>query len=376
MQRFKLIIKGGYGLTNFGDDALLYVLSKNLLPYFNKDDVTFASYKNDYNEQFINGFNEINVSEYKNIPTEILIYGGGTQFYNFKKPPSIIRKYLSKIKQILLLKKAKQPILNQNYNYLGALGIGIGPFENDYKQNKELLTKKEFKKMSFISIRDHTSFKFCNKWNLDNFRLESDICYSLDNTHFFQKQKNNNIKKVGIIVRDWDHTREGNAYYEKISILQDKLKKENIEVTLILFATNSDNYWNSKKTNFDNVLEWIPTKMSMESFIEELNNFDLFITARYHGAVFATLLGKPFISIIVEQKLSLISDIFINSSEKWIYPFDVNNCMNKIKIIDENYSYCSEKAIEEALKQKELSEIMFKRFIKFCEEKKITKDLI
>jgi len=376
MQKFKLIIKGGYGLTNFGDDALLYVLSKNLLPYFNKDDVAFASYKNDYNEQFINGFEEINVSKYKNIPTEILIYGGGTQFYNFKKPPSMVRKYLSKIKQILLLRKEKKLILDENYNYLGALGIGIGPFENDYKHSKELSTKTEFKKMSFISIRDYSSFELCNKWKLDNFRLESDICYSLDNPHFFQKKENNNIRKIGIIVRDWDHTREGKAYYEKISILQENLKKENIEVTLILFATNSDNYWNNKKINFDNVLEWIPEEMTMNSFIENLNVFDLFITARYHGAVFSTLLGKPFISIVVEQKLSLISDIFANSSKKWIYPFNIDNCINNIKIIDKDYSNYCEKTVQEALKQKELSEVMFKRFIKFCEDKKITKDSI
>jgi polysaccharide pyruvyl transferase WcaK-like protein len=375
MQKYKLIIKGGYGLTNFGDDALLYVLSSNLLPYFNKNDVAFACYKNNYNKLFINGFEIINVSEYKNTPTKVLIYGGGTQFYNFKKPPSLLRKYLSRIKQFLLFKKEGKILSNQNYDYIGALGIGVGPFENDYKQSKELLTKIKFKEMSFISIRDHSSFELCNKWHIDNFRLESDICYSLDNQYFFQKQKNKKIQKIGIIVRDWDHTKEGSAYYEKISTLYDKLKKENIEVTLILFATNSDNYWNNKKADFENVLEWIPEKMSMDFFIEKLNTFDLFITARYHGAIFSTLLGKPFISIVVEQKLSLISDIFINSSEKWIYPFDVSSRIDKIKIIDVNYSHYCEETIKEALKQKELSEIMFKRFINFCEEKKITKEL-
>jgi polysaccharide pyruvyl transferase WcaK-like protein len=375
MKKYKLIIKGGYGLTNFGDDALLYTLSYNIKPYFDSNDVAFACYKNEYNTQYTNGFEIIDVKEFKNINTKFLVYGGGTQFYNFKAPYTKSRVLLSKIKQFLLGNKKKIKIQDKkNYDLIGAIGVGLGPFINDTKQNKELSIKKEFERMSFVSVRDEFSSSKSQEWKLNNVKYEADICYSMENKLFFQKNINSNIKKIGIIVRDWDHTEEGKAYYERIVEVTKKLEKENYEVTLILFAVNSDNYWNNEKIKFKNILEWKPSEMTIESFVNDLNNFDLFITARYHGVVFATLLGKPFISIVVEQKLRLISDIYKSGSKKWKYPFEVNDCINKIKEIDQRYKQYSNNIINETLNQKKLSDRMFKRFIDFCNSNNLTKD--
>ncbi len=376
MQKYKLLIKGGYGLTNFGDDALLYVLSNNLVKYFNKSDVAFACYESTYTKKFTSRFKIIDVSEFKKTPTSLLIYGGGTQFYNFKKAPSKFRKFLSSIKQLILLKNLNKTTNEINYHYLGGLGIGLGPFINDNNQIKENQTKEELKKMSFISVRDTESSNLCKKWGIDNFKQEADICYSMENKYFYQEPENQNIKKVGIIVRDWNHTKEGSDYYTKILNITEKLNKKGIEVTLILFAKGSDKYWDEQKNQFTNILEWDPNNMSMEDFIEKLNYFDSFITARYHGAVFATLLGKPFISIVVEQKLSLISDIYKSCSMKWEYPFEIDDCLLKLNHIDKNYKKFSKQIIKETIKQKELSNLMFDRFINFCKEKKITKDEI
>ena len=50
-----------------------------------------------------------------------------------------------------------------------------------------------------------------------------------------------------------------------------------------------------------------PNNDNINDFIAKHYNFDLVITARFHGAVFASLIGKPFITIGIEPKLEMIS---------------------------------------------------------------------
>lgn len=368
---YKIVIKGGYGLTNFGDDALMYVLASKLRPYFKDDEVAFACYDNEYNQKLSHGFCIEPVQYFKAIETDLLLFGGGTQFYSFLPERSKTRKILSMLKQFLKSPKgfmfSRQSV---GYKHMAAIGIGVGPFLENADLTPEINAKQLFSEMSYIAVRDTESYKEMCKWNLSEAKLYSDICYLSD---VKISNKRTSIQRIGIIVRDWIHTIEGRAYYDKIIPLVGELEKKGYEVTLIMFAKQPDAYWNSKKSDFIRVLEWNPDSATIEEFIEQLTSFDLFVTARYHGAVFAGLLNIPFVSIVVEQKLALISDTYKDCSKKWEYPFNTDDCLNSISEIDTNYIATQKQIYQTTQLQKEKANQMFSNFLDFCKSIHISK---
>ncbi len=372
---YKLVIKGGYGLTNFGDDALMYTLSLKLKNYFEEDEVSFACYYNKYNKLFSNGYHIESIENFKYIKTELLLFGGGTQFYSFLPKRSMVRIFLSKIKRFLLnptsvLSKISQAKRKLGYKNIAAMGIGVGPFLEGSDLLAEKNAKEIFSQMSYVAVRDTYSLFKMREWKINQVKAYADICYLMDNTQY-TFQKHTQVKKIGIVVRDWNNTAEGEAYYESIIPLVQKLEEQKYEVTLIIFAKKSDKFWNSNKKHFAKVLEWEPNTNTIEDFMKQLSFFDLILTARYHGAVFSTLLNIPFISIVVEQKLELISEIYKDSCEKWEYPFNINDCMEKIDRVNKNYSEIISNVHTTTIGQRKKATDMFNDFIDFCKEENI-----
>ena len=83
------------------------------------------------------------------------------------------------------------------------------------------------------------------------------------------------------------------------------------------------------------VNQWNPDQMTIDSYLSELQRYDLFVTARYHGAVVASLMKKPFITIGIEPKLEMIADLF--DMPCWQTPYDVSECIDYVKIIESQY---------------------------------------
>jgi len=80
-------------------------------------------------------------------------------------------------------------------------------------------------------------------------------------------------------------------------------------VQFIVFSDLRDNDWlNTLKLINEDILVWNPDIDRIENFMDKLNNFDLFISARFHGVIFSTLLNKPAISIAIEPKLELVKE--------------------------------------------------------------------
>lgn len=372
MRKFKIVVRGGYGLTNFGDDALLQSIHRDYLDDYSNSELgyscTYADYlKNDIGDYEILPLN----SNYSDL-TDILIYGGGTQFYSFNneqtffektfskmtllfKPKKLIQSIAFKLKHVFYSEKQKddEKVLSM------ALGIGLGPFLDVSNPQKELKTKQLFEKMSFVAVRDIYSLKKCKEWNLQNYAMYADLCFKMKHSKFFPNKTNKNIEKVGVIVRDWNNTKKGKSYRLNLIQTVDAIRKSGKDVTFIIFAKDKDPSWlKTLKRNNEKILLWDPDIFSIRTFFDELSVFDIFITARYHGAVFSAMLGKPFITIEVEQKLTMISELFSDSSYNWSYPFfklDLIKALNKIEL---NYEDFSSKTVSIALKQKQLAEKM------------------
>ena len=225
-------------------------------------------------------------------------------------------------------------------------------------------TKNLFLRMGFIAVRDKYSYEKCKEWGIKNIKLYSDLCFLMNDEIKLKKTKNN-IKKIGIIVRDWPHTKNGAAYYEKILPLKNNLLLKGYFVNIIIFSQYRDVYWLNKLKRQTDVIVWDPANNTISDFIYKLNEFDLFITSRYHGAIFSALLEKPFITICVEQKLELISDIYHKCSKKWCYPFNIDECVDFVSDINKNYKTYQKEIILINTKQRKLAKEMFNEFINY-----------
>lgn len=373
MKNYDIIVRGGYGLTNFGDDALLKSIHTNYLFNYSEEDLAYSSTNAEYLKKDIGNFDILPLDVNYNKVTKILIYGGGTQFYSFKAKKSLLKKILSNFHLVFDPKKiiygVKNVIVekwfsrynsdNNNSPIKMAFGIGVGPFLEGANPIVEKQTKALFQRMAFVAVRDKYSFQKCKEWGVKNFDIYSDLCFNMEHEDFFPKEPKQKLDKIGVVVRDWDKTKKGDSY--RLGLLESVrlLREEGKEVQFIIFAKDKDNKWmNALKKENEKFLLWNPEIYSIDKFFSLLSYFDLFVTARYHGAIFSAMLGKPFITIEIEQKLSMISEVFSDSSFNWSYPFQPNDLLKNIENIESNYVAFSSNVVKEALNQRKLAKKM------------------
>jgi hypothetical protein len=100
-------------------------------------------------------------------------------------------------------------------------------------------------------------------------------------------------------------------------------------VDFISFSKRSDALWAVRlEKRGEHLAAWNPQEQTVAQFIELLRGYDAFITARYHGAVFASLLRRPVVCIQVEPKLRLIADLLGRGARLWHYPFSARESLN------------------------------------------------
>ena len=364
-----IIVRGGYGFGNFGDDALMYTIVKELEEVSN--DITLLCKKEAYIKKLLPNTEVIDYEKLEEpIYSNLLVYGGGTQFYHFKKnklnkglkhkltSPSHILKYLDK--KILSKNKYienKFKIMEFASN-VALVGVGVGPFEVP-NSLIEKQTAKLFANSNFVGVRDKFALNKSKEWGVEKPFLSPDICYSFK-SEFLDRYTNNSIeiKKIGIIVRDWNFANGGGEYYNNLIKSSKLLKEQGYEVKFIVFDAKSDSFWLSKRIELEMIV-WNPLIDTFNSFLEEISIFDLFITARFHGAIFASILQTPFITIEVEQKLRFISEVYKDSSACWGKPFEVVELLNKIELLNKDYSLNRTKTIFKMKELKKFSDDMF-----------------
>lgn len=338
-------VKGGYGYGNFGDDAMMLVVYAVVSEAFPSSKIVFICKDAAYIKRFIPGSSILECKNVNDIDCRFLIYGGGTQFYSFPRTTRswafrILRKARNplQIAREFVLMLAKAVVPSPAREVFG-LGIGAGPFIENHTSIKE--TRRLLRNMSYISVRDISSYNFCRDSGCRNVTLRSDLCYLpgfWESLGIRPTSSNHRaIQKIGIIVRDWPHTIHGDSYATPALEVATRLRNEGKEVTFILFS-KSDRAWRKRLSESNTIpITWDPDKQTVADFLKSLLEFDLFITARYHGAVFASILCKPIVCIEVEQKLRLVSKLIGEGSRLWSYPFQASDCLSMISDIEREY---------------------------------------
>ena len=361
---YDTLVKGGYGLYNFGDDMLLLTLHAMLESCSLTSDIAYLCKNSSYLKKLIPNISIASHTDRDFIKTNRLVYGGGTQFYDFSKADTITT--CGRILRILAKNKFLYEQLRTVYrwtknrikfdvdqaNTITALGIGIGPLRSDSMHYNS--TRKLFKKMDFVATRDEISQKFCDEWGLVNAELFNDICYwePFYSSVITPMKAKRHVEKIAIVVRDWPHNERGMSYYDSILRVFNLLLKRGYKPTFCLFKGDKEPYWVQKFKAADiKYLTWNPDKQTVSFFCDQLAEFDLFISARFHGAVFATLLERPVICIDIEPKLSLASKSLGTSNLIWKYPFKDYECLSLIDEVNENYKTYLDNAVTVKVQQ-------------------------
>lgn len=339
----KVLIRGCIGNKNFGDDLLIYAISLVMRQVSDKCDCYFLADNVKYLDNIVDDIKIIEPFKLKG-KFDVIIYAGGTQFASFKNKTA--RRFPS-IKRVLHLIVSPSlfwfKLLNKlgfstfSYEKIFFVGIGIGPFykkDNYYNSVIKLLQSTEV-----LIVRDFLSCKICEENNIKCI-LGSDLVYTIP-LNFWDKYKNDKLRNskitsVAIIFRDWKFTDDDGKFVHSIKELT-----KYYDITFFSFADYADQEcYKYLVTNNFNIKQWAPNTMSLNSFMNELQKCDLFITARYHGAVVATLMNKPFITIGIEPKLKMIAKLF--EMPCWHYPYNISECVEYVKKIQDEYTQIQE----------------------------------
>jgi len=367
----RIVIKGGYGLGNFGDDALMVAVYEIVARIFDPKFIELKCHNVGYIQRLIPGVKAVALNNERHKKVDLLIYGGGTQFYSFpltnvgnvpsfnvvwrnlKKPIHAGTKIVRKVRRLTSQ--------NINARKIIALGIGLGPFVKNSTRLRECY--KIIRQMEYVAVRDTHSYELCEKWGCNNLSLRSDLCYlpnlwTVHKQNLHQRSSMGIIRRIGIIPRDWPHTYEGDSYTFPLFQVVDELRSVGKKVEFILFARSDHNWSERLKNRGEQYITWNPENSTITEFIEQLASYDAFITARYHGAVFASILGKPVICIEIEQKLRLLSDLLGHGSRLWSYPFDASLCLKYILDLERDHYRSLESLNQMVQKQGALAKII------------------
>lgn len=354
MKNKKIIVKGAYGESNFGDDLLMVTVENFLFESANGEGlkVLFVSNNaNTYCNQILNhyAFAELSDLGKDERCCDVLVYGGGTQFFDFGAPYAkrILalclqpKTLLYKIKKELFDKGGIDNEINAKKTF--ALALGIGPFVKKRRSYHAL--QQALLQWDVVSVRDNVSREYCQAIGADSVILGADLCFSDYFTEQFlpvataEKEKRDK-KSIAIIVRDWEHDKEGAEY---IQTLIDFFlgNNQDFEFTFVLFAQEKDKNWHASLNQLNiSYIAWNPNDDSLEDFFATFAEFDGFITARYHAAVLAALLNKPTICIEVEDKLRILVEQ-IPEFKLWEKGFSQLELEGLLSMFDEPFS-CTE----------------------------------
>lgn len=333
----KILIKGSFGNYNFGDDLLSFAICDYLRKLDHNFKITLLS-NNEYLKDLLPNVRVVRFVNNNEI-YDILLYAGGTQFASFKKK-SFLELYKNRIKHlftsspIILFRSVLNKFYRKNkfYKKMVLLGIGIGPFHTKDKYYKSSISL--LKNNHLLAVRDVLSEKICLQNSIKHI-IGSDLVFSIPDSYWKKLRKIDNHKKrkIAFIIRDWDFDNKNASFIYK---LKDFVLHE-YDITFISFCKEKDEKCLDilgKGKHRDSIKIWDPINSTFQIFLNDLNEFDMFITARYHGAIISSLLKKPFISIGIEPKLTMVSDLF--NMPCWKYPYNIENLKKNIMSLELN----------------------------------------
>jgi len=239
-----ICIRGGYGSRNFGDDALFMACCSIVSRHFPPERVFSSAHDVSYYPHLL-GRQDITPRPDVKVDYDFTLYGGGTQFYSFpltRRTPTlhlwrcVVRAVSSPRRSCRELRRRWPSPHVPKWSF--ALGVGIGPFCGDIAA--EARARNLFQRLDFVSVRDAASLATCRNWGLEKAVLGADLCFLpglWDDAVSQPGAQGQRVRKVGVIVRDWIHTKEGGAYAAPLREVVGRLPADGSTVQFISFGS-------------------------------------------------------------------------------------------------------------------------------------------
>ncbi len=336
MSEIKILIKGSIGNSNLGDDLLVYSIDRLLKNSGIPCKLYYRTKHNYYS--YIPDSHIYQPFRFQRF--DVVLFAGGTQFASFgkkalsfndfikllfKNPTALLKHFSGKLKRNI-------ESFNVRYKSLVLAGIGIGPFYEDDQYYRDTIAL--LKSADLVIVRDELSVSICNEHGIPHIH-GCDLAYTLPLNFKVVKEKKH-IQNIAVIVRDWQFSEEKGSYIDTLLDLTTDCK-----ITYFSFCRAKDEIGLNKIRQHDNsaLIEIWDPEGDIEAFINKLADYDLVITARYHGAIIASLCRIPFISIGIEPKLEMVAKLF--KMPVWELPYMTDALEKCIGQINDNYSdYC------------------------------------
>lgn len=372
---WSVALKGYFGHANLGDDALLSAGLRIVQRVWGPVRIAIVGRKAAYLDKIAPGIPV--VSTEGEVDPDFLLYCGGTQFFSFEKTgdPEVRggkrRPRLARSLRRALgdLRRSAGELADPSKRAratVAALGIGLGPFLGN--PSVEEHTRRLFRKMGFVSVRDPESYRFCREWKVKGLHQHGDLCYLRGLwSHENESNHQGGICRIGIIIRDWPYTAEGAAHIEAAVRTAAELRVRGKQAVFILLTSEGDPVSRQRLSQAgESVIEWNPEKQKIGEFLAELRGFDLFITSRFHGAVFASILKRPVICIEIEPKLAFAKQLLGEAARLWVHPFSHETCLASVEELDSIYPAAVRLLDSVVSQQRALAESCVTEFAQFA----------
>jgi len=370
-----VLLRGAYGCWNLGDDALMVACYRTLRQALDPAEITFLSHDEPYVRSLAPGASFVQRLDGAD-RIGLLVYGGGTQFYSFPltRKDRRGRLLLTTWRRVTAPWRTLKGIRNRLRGQpcverIAALGIGIGPFEPGSAQ--EVSARGLLGKMDFVAARDEASLELCRRWGREDCVLGADLCFlpglwNAGPANGMDHRRAAQSARIGVIIRDWPHTREGAAYREPLRRVVEVLRADGHSVRFISFSRRADREWTKSLVGLkEDLLQWDPNSTTIDAFLQLLRGFDCLVTARYHGAVFGALVGAPAVCIELEPKLRIASQALGGGARLWRQPFAEAEGVVAVNQLVEGASEAREALRGAVERQADLAGSMADRFVAF-----------
>lgn len=282
----KYVISGYIGFDNFGDEAIVKVLTSHL-KNLNAEKITVLSSNPEKTAKLYDVFS-VNFLKFIQpiVESDVLISGGGSLLQDVTSLKSLIY-YLAVIVTALVFNK-KVVIFAQ----------GFTPFRTFWG---EFFTKFVLKYCHKIYVRDEKSFQQLLKMGI-NSEIISDPVFD------FEIKKNENKKGVGVQLRSFSGLNDKflkNLAEEiiknfpnqeiKLFSLQDSLDLETVLKFAEILKENNQNCQ-------------IYQKMDIEEVITKISEIEYFIGMRFHSCLIASKAGAKVLGINYDIKVKNLSE--------------------------------------------------------------------
>jgi polysaccharide pyruvyl transferase WcaK-like protein len=368
--RTKVAVTGYYGSGNLGDVLLLGSVVRVLRTLFSPGDIALHCRDQPYLRVLFPGVRVVEPGSESGERGSLLVYGGGTQFFSFPLSRSTL---LTRVMRALMspgnaCRGVARKVMSRTreFDATACLGIGIGPFVPGSQEERR--TRQLLQACEFVAVRDAQSAAYCERWGIGHAVVGADLCFA--DTALADllpsSRERGTPRSIAAIVRDWPHSREGAAYLEPLMQCTDRLRANGYAVTFYSFCgEDDDRLIRCLSERGHAVAVWRPERDAIDGFLREIAAHEIMVTARYHGAVLASLMRMPFICVEVEPKLRLAAETLGMAQYLWRQSFSPDALSALVERLSADYGNASACATEAAERQRVLAQRMLTEFTSF-----------